>query len=229
MPATKAAHYDAGHEWQITDLINSDIQFYFNRQWNIPEMIQGDQLSDITGEQKKWSKNGLGRMWGMELMLRHLKSERFFGWVSYTLSRSERYNHTRKKWELFGDDETHNLQVLGSWHLKKEWDLGFRARFVSGKPTTPVIGREEIEEYNYIRPIYGKENSERVNPFFQLDIRIDKKYVFKKWMYSYYIDLQNVNWLFYKSPEMEDYNYDFTEKTTVSMPPIIGIGYKAEF
>ncbi|HEX2956094.1 MAG TPA: TonB family protein, partial [Chitinispirillaceae bacterium] len=31
MPATKAAHYVAGHEWQITDVINTDVQFYFNR------------------------------------------------------------------------------------------------------------------------------------------------------------------------------------------------------
>ena len=111
----------------------------------------------------------------MEIMLRHLQTERFFGWLAYTLSKSERFDEHRKKWVLYGKDETHNLQLLGSWHLKKEYDFGFRMRFVSGDPTTPITGIEEDENGNYFRAIYGEMNSARVDPFFQLDLRMDKK------------------------------------------------------
>lgn len=119
--------------------------------------------------------------------------------------------------------------MLGSWHLKREFDLGFRMRFVSGDPTTPIIGVIESENSNYFFPEYGETNSSRVNPFFQLDIRLDKKLVFDKWMYSFYIDLQNISWFLYKSPEMEFYNYDYTEKMTFSMFPMLSAGVKAEF
>ncbi|NLG15988.1 MAG: TonB-dependent receptor [Fibrobacter sp.] len=226
LPSTKAAHYVAGYEWQINDLISSDIQFYYNNQWNIPAYAEGNDLSET---KQLWFSNGRGRMYGMELMLRHQQSEKFFGWVAYTLSRSERYDNKEKNWILYGKDQTHNLQVLGSWHLKREFDFGFRMRFVSGDPTTPVTGIIESENGNYILPEYGKTNSSRVNPFFQLDLRLDKKLVFDKWIYSFYVDLQNISWFLYKSPEMEIYSYDYSDKTTFSMFPMLAVGVKAEF
>lgn len=229
LSTTKAVHYVAGHEWKITDVINSDVQFYFNNQWNIPEFPNSDDASSDGEMQKLCYDRGRGRMYGMEIMLRHLQTEKFFGWVAYTLSRTQRYNHAQHRWELYDEDETHNLQVLGSWHLKKQWDLGFRLRYVSGKPTTPILGADYIERDLYYEPIYGEKNSSRHDPFFQLDIRVDKKIVFKKCMYSFYLDWQNVNYLIYKSPEYYMYNYNYKDKTIVSMFPMFGAGTKIEF
>jgi hypothetical protein len=229
MPSTKAAHYVLGHEWQITDLINSDIQLYFNHQWDIPEYNTNEDQSSDGSKLELWNHNGEGRMYGLEIMLRHIKSEHFFGWIAYTLSRTERYNRPDHKWEVYDQDETNNLQVLGSWHLKKEWDLGFRLRSVTGKPTTPVIGREYNENDIAFIPVYGEQNSDRVDPFFQLDLRVDKKIVFDKWMFSIYFDLQNISYFFYKSPEFEYYDDFYKEKKTISSFPMLGVGYKAEF
>ena len=67
-----------------------------------------------------------------------------------------------------------------------------------------------------------------MNPFFQLDIRVDKKIIYKNWIYSFYIDLQNISWLFYKSPEFEFYNYNYTDKID-SACSNAGTGFKAEF
>lgn len=225
--ATKAAHYVTGYEWQVTDLINSDIQFYYNKQWDIPEFAQEN---DVENDYRKlWVSNGKGRMYGMELMLRHLQSEKFFGWISYSLSRSERYDREEKKWVVYNKDQTHNVQVLGSWHLKKNYDLGFRMRYVTGDPKTPVIYAIEDENFGYFKPQPGKTNSSRMDPFFQLDLRMDKKFIHSKWIHSFYVDLQNISWFFYKSPEMEIYNYDYTDKTTFSMFPMLATGMKAEF
>jgi TonB family protein len=229
MPPTKAAHYVLGHEWQITDVINSDVQLYLNRQWNIPQYGSNSDATSGGETQKLWTGDGKGRMYGLEVMLRHLKSEHFFGWIAYTLSRTERYNDAKNKWELYDEDETHNLQVLGSWHVKKEWDLGFRARYVTGKPTTPIIGVVEKEQDRSFEPVYGEKNSTRLDPFFQLDLRADKKFVYDKWMYSLYIDLQNISYFFYKSPEYQYDDYNYKNKNTVTSFPWLGIGCKAEF
>ena len=232
LPATKAAHYVGGYEWQVTDLISVDAQAYFNRQWDIPVRI-GEEDLDPSGEpQPLYKKDGLGRMYGFELMLRHLQGERFFGWLSYSLSRSERFDRTRNRWDLYGYDQTHNLQLLGSWRLRRNWEAGFRFRYVTGNPTTPVTGRIEVENYPgaySFRPIYGDVNSARVDPFVQLDIRVDKKFVFDKWILSFFWDLQNISYLVYKSPEFEIYNYDYTDKTVFSNFPMYAIGVKIEF
>jgi hypothetical protein len=130
---------------------------------------------------------------------------------------------------LYGEDETHNIQLVGSWHLRRDWDLGLRVRYVTGKPTTPVIGSIEDENGNYFEPIYGPKNSERIDPFFQLDLRVDKKLVFDKWMFSFYLDVINANYFFYKSPEMEIWNEFYDDKTTVSNIFTPALGLKAEF
>jgi hypothetical protein len=227
MPSTKAAHYVAGYEWQITDLIKADLQGYLNSQWNIPRMATSEDHLFNTGT--LWLSNGKGRMSGLEFMLKHDQSERFFGWFTYTLAKSERYNPNTQKWELYDEDETHNIQLLGSFHLKKDWDLGGRLRYVTGKPTTPIIDVYESENYNAFIPVYGEENSARMDPFFQLDVRMDKKFVFDKWMFSIYLDIQNLSWFFYKSAEMilrDDFLNDGEPIGMIIQP---AIGYRAEF
>jgi TonB family protein len=232
MPTTKATHYIAGYEWSITDLIDLDAQVYFNKQWDIPLQATSSSLSPGAASQSLYRRGGLGRMYGLEMMLRHKQGERFFGWVTYTLARSERFNPDSSRWELFSSDETHNLQLLGTLKLKRDWEAGGRLRFVTGKPTTPVIGVREIEnesgESSY-RKLYGPENSTRNAPFFQLDIRIDKKIVFDKFIFSLFIDLQNLSWLVYKSPEIEIYSYDLSEKILFSNFPMYTLGFKVEY
>ncbi len=202
MAATKAAHYVFGHEWQITDLFSSDVQFYINRRWDIPRYAEPEDLDLSNTDQKLWVGDGKGRMYGLEIMLRHDKSERFFGWFAYSISRAERYNPISRAWELYGEDETHNMQLVGSWPLQRDCDIGLRARYVTGKPTTPVIGCIEDENGNYIEPEYGPKNSERLAPFFQLDLRVHKKFVFRKWMFSVYLDLVNTNYFFVVSDQL---------------------------
>jgi outer membrane receptor protein involved in Fe transport len=229
LPATRAAHYVLGYEWQITDLIHADIQGYLNRQWSIPRMANDSDLVETGNPDQLWLSDGRGRMHGLEFMLRHDQGERFFGWIAYTLSRSERFDKHEDEWALYGNDETHHLQLVGSWRLPHSFETGFRLRYVTGKPTTPVIGRVDNELYNFYEPIYGETNSERVDPFFQLDLRVDKKFIFQNWILSSYLDLQNISWLLYKSPEYEMYDNFYDEKTTVSNVLTPAIGLRAEF
>ncbi len=227
IPTSKAAQYVAGYEWCITDLINADFQVYLNRQWDLPRQATAeDELADpgVRG-----LADGRGKMKGLELMLRHDNNGRFFGWLAYTFARSERWNPHTGQYELYSDDETHNIQLLTSWHFDHEWELGTRIRYVTGKPTTPIVDVVEDADFNAFTPVYGKANSDRMDPFFQIDIRVEKKFVYEKWMLSTYFDVQNLSRLFYKSPQMVIYNYDYTEKKTVSMIIQPALGIKAEF
>jgi len=232
LPAIKAEHYVVGHEWRITDLISLDAQTYYNRMWDIaraydPRIDYDPNLS--ADMQKRYFPDGRGRMYGLELMLRHNRSDKFFGWISYTLSRSESWSKIDDKYILSRRDEPHHLQLLGSWQLPKNWDFGVRTRFVSGKPASPVIGTIEDENYKYIRPVYGELNSIRQDPFFQVDLRADKKIPYERWALTYYLDLQNVLWPLYKSPEFTRWNYNYTEQQKIAMIPMISAGVRAEF
>ena len=230
LPPTKAAQHVIGHEWRITDLLSLDAQAYYNYMWDVPRSYNSRIDYDPSREiQARYFSDGLGRMYGIELMLRRARTENFFGWISYSLSRSEIWSKTEDKYILSNRDEPHHLQLMGSWKLGRGWDGGVRTRFVSGRPTSPIIGTTENENNKHISPVYGERNSERMDPFFQMDLRFDKKREYNKWTLTYYVDLQNVLWPLYKSPELTYYNYNYTEKQKISMIPMISTGIRAEF
>ncbi len=234
LPAEKGSQYVLGYEWQATDLVNADVQVYYNRQWDLARTPTAADLAADPTDVEKYYGDGLGRMYGLEVMIRHDQGKHFFGWIAYSLSRSERYNFDEQKWDLFGKDETHNLQLVGSFRFKGNRELGARVRYVTGDPTTPVLGVKwfDATSRSYV-PLYGATNSARMDPFFSLDMRYERKFIFKNWIWDIYLDVTNLSNLFgygYKSPETGGYfwNYDYTEKQFISdiTRPALGIEFQ---
>jgi hypothetical protein len=70
--------------------------------------------------------------------------------------------------------------------------------------------------------------SERMPPFFQLDLRVDKKWTFKAWTLAAYLDVQNATNR--KNVEGVQANHDFTEQSFVTGMPIFpSLGLRAEY
>jgi len=231
LPTTKATHLVAGYEADITDLLSIDVQGYFNYQWNIPrQTAMEDYIDAEEGETvDKFTADGKGRTFGIEVMLRRHQSEHFFGWVAYTLARTERYDHSLNKYTLFSQDQTHNLQLVGSWRLPRNWEIGGRLRYVTGNPTTPVIGQEENFGNHSFDPVYGEPLSSRISPFFQFDFRVEKKFILENSILSYYIDIQNLLYPLYKSPEIENYDDFYIDQSVIAMPLLPAFGLRWEF
>ncbi len=234
LPTTKAAQYVAGYEWQMTDLVRSDIQTYYNRQWNVPEIESNASLS--RGETFGFTSSGRKRMYGLELLLRHDQSDRFFGWLAYSLSRTEHWDESMEQWELNDKDQTHNLIALGTWRLPKDFEVGFRFQYTSGDPYTPVTGKTYNENKRRYEADFGATNSGRLPPHIQLDLRFDKKFIFRKWILSAYVDFFNLGYFLYKSPQTYispwdpyDYNKGEANIQTVYQYSIPAIGLKGEF
>ncbi|MBD3391911.1 MAG: TonB family protein [Chitinivibrionales bacterium] len=234
LSATRASHYVLGHEWQATDLVHTDVQGYYNMQWKVARYADS---TDLAGGSRLFLDNGKRRMYGLEFMLRHDQSERFFGWLAYSLSRSEYFDYQEDDWALYSKDQTHNVIAVGSWRLPRNWEAGFKLQYTTGDPQTPVIGSVYREHLHFFDREEGEARSTRLPPTFQLDLRIDKKFVFEKWMFTAYVDFFNINYFLYKSPQLAIFNsaepYDYetgTEnKRYAYQYSIPSIGLKAEF
>ena len=71
-------------------------------------------------------------------------------------------------------------------------------------------------------------NSARVDAFHQLDIRIDKRWVYESWMLNAYLDVQNV--YSHSNASSVEYNYDYSKKVPQSGLPIVPVlGLRGEF
>lgn len=229
VPVTKARQFMLGYNWQINDIISADLQLYHNQQWDLPMFTGMEDLLSLNSLRPVFEGDGRGKMYGLELFIRHNQEKNFSGWISYSLSKSKRYSNKEGKYIPYDNDQTHNLQCVLNYRFPRQWQAGTRVRLISGNPYTPVVDRTYDMTNRYFVPAFGEKNSLRNSPFFQLDLRVEKKFVFDNWLLTGYLDLQNLLWPFYKSPEITIYNYDYTRKTSLSVPIIPSIGVKADF
>ncbi len=173
-----------------------------------------------------YTNDGKGRAFGGEAMVKYDIGP-VDGWLAYTLSRSTRWDPANAEY-VFRYDQTHLLTALVGWNIGWNWRLGARFRYVTGNPTTPVASATYDADYDTYEPIYGVKNSQRLEPFWQLDLRLDKKFIFRDWMLSFYIDVQNVT--NHANVELTQYAYDYSASSNITGLPILPMfGVKAEF
>jgi TonB family protein len=224
-----AVHYSLGVEQQIFENIEFGVEGFYKDLSNLvvssENIIEGDN-GETTPEM--YNNDGIGQVYGLEFMLKHNATDRFFGWITYTLMSSKRIDHPGEKSRLFDYDQTHILTVVASLVLGRGWEAGIRFRLVSGNPETPIVDSIYDSDSDIYLPIYGETNSDRLPLFHQLDLRIDKKWTGKYLKYSIYLDITNL--YNQENPEGFQYNYDFTQKKYFNGLPVIpSFGMKLEY
>ncbi|MCP4602461.1 MAG: TonB-dependent receptor [Proteobacteria bacterium] len=220
----RAVHAVAGVEWAITDVINIDVQGYYKY---LDKLVS--HVPEPTSE-RIYENGGKGYVYGGEIMLRHNWTDKFFGWVSYSISRSMRNDGPGTEYRLFDQDQTHNVVAVASWQFYKGWRLGSRFQLTSGEPVTKFKSSVLNADNGTYVPVYGSEDNNAVRRplYHRLDIRLDKAWLFDSWVLHTYAEVQNV----YNrtNPVYKVNNYDFTEieyETDIPIMPSIGI--TAEF
>ena len=210
-----------GAEWNIRPDLLLDVEVFYNRLWDIP--VSTSATIERNGQQvpQNLVNQGQGRIWGFELLLRQALTRRLFGWIAYSLSKSQRLDRTGEAWRYFDFDQTHVLTAIASYKLGAGWELGARVRYATGNPRTPVVGAVKDDLTDSYVPLFGAVNSERLAPFFQVDVRVDKIWVFDNWSLDLYLDIQNVTNA--KSVEGTQYNYNFSQRADFTGLPIVPI------
>ncbi len=224
----KAIHYSGGFEFRPLEYLTLDTTFFYKSLHDL--VSRTTEVVERGGEAVplNFDNKGEGRVYGMELLLRHDFANNFTGWFTYTLSRSERRDSGENGYRLFDFDQTHILAVLGTYKLPRNWEIGARWRLVSGNPSTPVTGSIFNVDDGFYEPTFGEANSDRLPPFHQLDVRVDKRWIFDNWMLTAYLDIQNV----YNRANAEgtSYNFDYSKKRVQQSLPLLPVlGVKGEF
>lgn len=188
-------------------------------------------VSTPDGNLPRYTNDGIGRIYGMELSGRIQPSAfngRFSGFLSYTLSRSERRDLPQDEWRLFDFDQTHIFTFAGTVRFNRGWELGTTIRLVSGNPRTPVVGGVYDINTDSYSGIPGPINSERNKLFHRLDLRVQKTWRFTGGgRFAFYIDIQNL--YNERNQEGQSFSYDFSEsEPLLGLPIIPSIGFRGE-
>lgn len=216
--AARAQHYSLGLEQQVGERLLVTAEGFYKR---LDRLVVN---SPVPGE--NLNNDGIGRIYGAETSARLRPTAKSSGFLSYTLSRSERNDHGTE-WRRFNWDQTHILTVAGSYGLGRGWILSSTFRYVTGNPFTPVVASVYNANTDTYRPIYGAINSQRSAAFHRLDLRVEKGWRIKGGNLAAYLDVQNA--YNHMPDEGRVYNYDYSQSKTITGLPIIpSIGVRGE-
>lgn len=202
----RSTHYVAGIEYLPSDATRFTLEGFYKRYSNVPISIKdGISLSNLGGDfnvlgNEPISTNGKGRSFGFEFFAQQKLTKRFFGVFSYTYFNSK-YSNTSGVLIPSTWDNRHLLSVLLGFKLPRNWEVGLKFRYQGGLPNTPYD--EAASRLNFITLgsgilDYSRLNSERLKAFHSSDIRIDKKWNYKKFTLDLFLDI--TNWYLAKSP-----------------------------
>ena len=60
--------------------------------------------------------------------------------------------------------------------LRRNWDIGARLQYQSGAPV----------------PVTSGYNNARKDGYMRIDVRVDKRAVYRKWLLDFYVDITNI-------------------------------------
>jgi TonB family protein len=214
LTSNRAYQYDVGIERQVTRQVDATVDGFYK------------QLDHLVVQ--NLGNTGTGVIYGGEAMLRYNPDGRFFGWVSYTLSRSLLRDAPGMPLRLSPYDETHVLTILGSYKLGRGWEFGARFRLTSGYMYTPEQYGFFDENVGTYTPQYAYPPYSSRLPLFQaLDFRVDKEWRFRWGAIGAFFELNNA----YNAANVAGINYNFnsTKSSYVSDLPILpSLGLRVE-
>ncbi len=221
----RAIQTGLGVEQRLPWRVSLNAEIYYSTRDDIPtETNEAVIREDGTVDQLNNLSQGKGRSYGLELLVKRDITRSFYGWLSYTLSRSQQQDEPGDPWELTDWDQTHNMILVGSWHTDGGWELGGRFRMSTGRPETPILGGAYDVDDNDYNSIRGEQDSGRGALFHQLDLRAEKTWLFKTWSISAYLDIQNLYNA--ENPEARQWDYRYKDSAPVrGLPflPILGV------
>jgi TonB family protein len=217
-----AAHFAIGVEQRLPFYkpVFIDAQLYYLHRYDQavradnPFQVQGDTARNL-----RWVNSGRGFSTGLELIIKHDVTRYFYGWIAYTLSLAKQQFRSDGELVRFTFDQRHILTLVGSVRFGTGWEFGARFRLVSGRPETPVLGGVFDADGNNYSQDTGEINSVSRQVFHQLDLRLEKTWLFKLWRLSLYLDVQNVYNA--ENPEATLFDYRFVQSGPLPGLPLL--------
>ncbi|KQO34781.1 oxidoreductase [Flavobacterium sp. Leaf82] len=164
--------FSIGSNQNISKNISSSFGGFYRSMKDLLEYPYGiTQFNEVT-TLKNDLLVGKGKAYGLEMMLRK-NNGKFTGWLSYTLSWSDRnFDELNNGNTYFAKyDRRHNLSIVGMYDLNTKWNFGVTQIFSSGNRfTMPTswyfINNNPVKEYS------GYNNAQMPN-YIRTDISVN--------------------------------------------------------
>ena len=148
--------------------LNAEI--YYKSMQNQIDYKNGAQITfDTASDVESELLFGKGRAYGLELIAKK-KTGKLTGWISYTLSKTERKINgiNDDEWYNARQDKTHDLSVVATYELNPKWSLSGLFLYSTGNAVTFPTGKYELNGQTVFQ--YSNRNADRMPAYHRMDI-----------------------------------------------------------
>ena len=195
-------HLVAGIEYNASNSAKITLEGFYKTYANYPFVLKDSvSLANLGADfgvigNTPVTPTSKGRSYGVELLAQQKITKGFYGILSLTYVRSE-FTDKNGNYKPSAWDNRFLLSLTAGKNFKHGWVAGVRFRLVGGAPYTPSDSTASLiqaawDVNNQAILDITQLNSQRLQSFNQLDIRVDKLWYFKKWTLNLYLDIQNV-------------------------------------
>lgn len=217
-PST-ARHFLVGGAFRLSKPLSLEVTSFYSSSSNL--VVRSPLPTPSSAQALVQNEDARGRAYGTQFLLRYDLVDRFFGWMSASVIRSERTDPDGR-WRLFDFDQSFVFTALGSYDLGRGFEIGSRFRYSSGYPRTPVRAASYDARVDAYVPLFGAHNSIRIPAFYALDVRLAKHFKFgEKSELELYLDVQNVTQ--HENAEEIVYNFDYSRRSYITGLPILPV------
>ena len=195
---TRSDHYVLGLEYFLNPSASFSLEGFYKDYDDFPVSVL-DEVSlankgadfEVLGSEEIQTV-GRGRSYGVEFQFQQKLTNNFFGIFSYTWFFSEFTGFDRDVFIPSVWDSRHLISLVSGYKLPNNWEVSTRYRFAGNTPFIPVDEEATLQAYPEIILDYQRLGEEELSVFSQLDLRIDKKWNFKKWSFNVFVEAQNL-------------------------------------
>jgi hypothetical protein len=197
----QATHLVGGLEFNTATNSKITIEGYYKLYDDYPFLLRENiSLANLGGDfgvigNEPVVPTSQGRTYGLEVLFQQRLFKGFYGITSYTLGWSE-FKNDKGEFVPSAWDARHIVNLAVGKQFGKNWEVGINWRFQTGLPFTPFSDDSSLA-LNWDRngrgiPNYDLLNTERTGAISAVDIRVDKKWFFKKWSLNLFLDIENL-------------------------------------
>ena len=172
LKSQQSTHATVGFQQELSDEWSWSIEAYHKAMSDLPLALDSSQPDAAL----LYSNDVSGEAYGADLLINKNKTDRWYGWFSFSYAKSERTDERQQITREYFADTPMVINLVFSYQLSDRWTGGFNFTARSGQAYTPIVGVKENPDFpGRFLPIYGEPYSKRLPNYDRLDVRFERK------------------------------------------------------
>ena len=192
-------HYTFGIKHELDNEWSWSVTTYYKTMDDLPlasdvNLNNGSSVANNTNNNNSalYTNDVEGDAYGVDIFINKGLTERWYGWLAISASRSTRTNKLTGVERDYYLDTPLVLNWVMNYQLNDRWTMGTRLTAQSGRAITPIVGVQPNPWFEgRILPVYGEPYSENLPVYTRLDVRFKRDMTLWGYTGTYNIDILN--------------------------------------